>query len=35
MNCTSYTDLRFHLVKADVLLNDSFNEMADIDTCLS
>jgi hypothetical protein len=31
MNCTAYTDLRFHLVKAAVLLNDSFNEMTEID----
>jgi hypothetical protein len=31
MNCTAYTDLRFHLVKAAVLLNDSFNNRAEIE----
>jgi hypothetical protein len=32
MNGTAYTDMHFHLVKAAVLLNDYFNEMAEIDT---
>jgi hypothetical protein len=31
MNCTAYPDLRFHLVKAAVLLNDYFNDMAEIE----
>jgi hypothetical protein len=31
MNSTAYTDLSFHRVKAAVLLNDSFNEMTEID----
>jgi hypothetical protein len=31
MNCSAYTDLRFHLVKAAVLLNYSFNDMAEIE----
>jgi hypothetical protein len=30
----AYTDLRFHLFKAGVLIHDSFTELAEIDTCV-
>jgi hypothetical protein len=34
LNCTAYTDLRFHLIKVTVLINDSFTKLLEIDTFL-
>jgi hypothetical protein len=31
IHCTAYTDLRFHLFKVTVLINDSFTELSEID----